>query len=147
MQLNCSVVKVNPQLTSFVWQYCDLEQSTCDPKNDSTWEQIDADYLNAKLANLTFSLVLEDQPQDKIIYRCKAKNILGSDQISYKIFRMPGNINYILLYFNLSCTVTILSTIYEYNYTPFTRCPGVRKLCRYKKNTVCKCSSFLNFIP
>lgn len=90
MQLNCSVEKVNPKMTSFTWEYCDPELSTCDPKNDTMWEQIHSDYLTTKVVNLTLSLLLEDQPQDKVVYRCNAENVWGTDQISYKVYKVRG---------------------------------------------------------
>jgi hypothetical protein len=95
MQLNCSVQKVNPELISFIWEYCDPQKSTCDPKNHSMWGKIHGDYLITKLVKSTLILVLKSQPQKKVVYRCKAENILGTDQISFEIFKIQGSLNFL----------------------------------------------------
>lgn len=92
MQLNCSIEKVNPRPDSFVWQYCDPKQSTCDRQNDTLWEQTRANYLITKVENLTISLVLEDQPQENLFYRCKAENIVGTDHIDFEVAKTLGNV-------------------------------------------------------
>lgn len=91
MQLNCSVENVYPKNIVFIWQFCDFGKFVCDPKNDTMWEQINEDHVITKTVKLFSSLVLEDQPQEKMVYRCQAKNFLGSDQILYKILKFPGN--------------------------------------------------------
>lgn len=62
----------------------------CDRKNDTMWEPINEDHMIKKTLNLFSSLVLEDQPQGKMVYRCKAKNFLGADQILYNILKVQG---------------------------------------------------------
>lgn len=105
MQLNCSIQKVNPKIDNFSWQYCDPEISICDPKNDRMWKHVHSDYVTFKEANLTFSLVLDGQHQQIIHYRCKAKNILGTDQISFVIIKVEGNVNIVFFASLLACTV------------------------------------------
>jgi hypothetical protein len=52
------------------------------------------DYLITKLVKSTLILVLKSQPQKKVVYRCKAENVLGTDQISFEIFKIQGNLKY-----------------------------------------------------
>ena len=91
MQLNCSVENVYPKNIVFIWQCCDFGKFVCDSKNDTMWKQINEDHVIIKTLKLFSSLVLEDQPQEKMFYRCQAKNFLGSDQILYKILKFQGN--------------------------------------------------------
>ena len=88
MQLNCSVKRANPKTINFIWQYCEPEQSICDPRNDDIWETI---HVITKEENLTSSIVLKDLPQKRRFFRCKVDNILGTDHIFYEIIKMQGN--------------------------------------------------------
>ncbi|XP_028408434.1 fibroblast growth factor receptor 3-like [Dendronephthya gigantea] len=85
MQLNCSVKRVNPKTINFTWQYCEPEQSTCDSRNDYFWTTIS---VITKEESLISSITLKDPPKKRMLYRCKAENILGTDHISYEIFKM-----------------------------------------------------------
>ena len=93
MKLKCVVEKVNPKMVSFIWQYCDPQHSLCHPKDDEAmWKPIhaaDSD-LTTKIVNLSTSLLLPDQPQNRMFYRCIAKNILGTDQMSFQIIKYQG---------------------------------------------------------
>ena len=99
MQLNCSVEKANPKMINFSWKYCELPPLKCDPMKYTIWKQIDSEILfNVKVVKLSSYLFLDDLPQQTLVFLCQVRNIIGTDHITYVIFKIKGN-----------------STIYVYN--------------------------------
>ena len=97
IELKCELsTKANPR-AEITWYRCD-----CD--NCSRCEELELFENTTTVVNseILSSLAIQNQTFETVIYGCKAKNIVGSDERKWTVIK--GRLNYSSIYFSLDWT-------------------------------------------
>ena len=110
IELKCELsTKANPR-AEITWSRCH-----CD--NCSRCEELELFENTTTVVNseILSSLVIQNQTFETVIYRCKAKNIVGSDERKWTVIK--GRLNYSSIYFSLDWTSIVSKVAEARNFT------------------------------